>query len=79
MAEIQSRPYNPGACCEACVFGRGEHFADCQAKLPPDPARCDHQFPSHGWGPTGPCLKCGEPFESPHELHRFEDDGGAVS
>lgn len=31
MAEIQSRPFKPDAemCCEACVFGRGEHAEFC--------------------------------------------------
>jgi hypothetical protein len=29
MSDIQSRPYKVGACCEACIFGRGEHAAWC--------------------------------------------------
>lgn len=39
-ADLMSRPYrpNPNLCCEACVFGRGEHAegAGCRAarKLP---------------------------------------------
>jgi hypothetical protein len=32
MAEITSRPYQPDpeTCCEACVFGRGEHAEWCR-------------------------------------------------
>jgi hypothetical protein len=29
VADIVSRPYQPDACCEACVFGRGEHAEWC--------------------------------------------------
>jgi hypothetical protein len=31
MSEIISRPYHPAQCCEACVFGRGEHADWCRA------------------------------------------------
>lgn len=32
MSDLVSRPYKPDAarCCEACVFGRGEHAAWCE-------------------------------------------------
>ena len=40
MDKIVSRQYkpNPAKCCEACVFGRGEHAAWCtvQVDLPWD-------------------------------------------
>jgi|HubBroStandDraft_6_1064221.scaffolds.fasta_scaffold540979_2 hypothetical protein len=29
MPEIVSRPYSTAACCEKCVFGRGEHAEWC--------------------------------------------------
>jgi hypothetical protein len=29
MIEIQSRPYKPEACCEACVFGGRKHAEWC--------------------------------------------------
>lgn len=29
MSDLQSRPYRPEKCCEACVFGRGEHAEWC--------------------------------------------------
>jgi len=31
MSEVTSRPYKPDAemCCEACVFGRGQHSPAC--------------------------------------------------
>jgi hypothetical protein len=33
MSGITSRPFRPDGeqCCEACVFGRGEHAASCEA------------------------------------------------
>jgi hypothetical protein len=36
MAELVSRPYNPDPeyCCEACVFGRGEHAEWCEKRVP---------------------------------------------
>lgn len=30
MSGISSRPYHPTACCEACVFGHGEHAEWCE-------------------------------------------------
>lgn len=27
---IKSRPFHPSACCEKCVFGRGEHAEWCE-------------------------------------------------
>ena len=38
MADITSRPYQPdsGKCCEACVFGRGEHAAWCALRTRDD-------------------------------------------
>lgn len=31
MTDLNSRPYNPdpAKCCEACIFGRGEHADFC--------------------------------------------------
>ena len=31
---LVSRPYRPAACCEACVFGRGEHAEWCPTGRP---------------------------------------------
>ena len=33
MSEITSRPYRPEQCCEACVFGRGEHAEWCEKSV----------------------------------------------
>lgn len=35
MADLMSRPYkpDPAACCEACVFGRGEHAEWCRERI----------------------------------------------
>jgi len=36
---LQSRPYQPdpeNGCCEACVFGSGEHAEYCEASLTPE-------------------------------------------
>ena len=35
MADLMSRPYqpNPDYCCEACVFGRGEHAEWCPVPI----------------------------------------------
>ena len=46
MAELVSRPYNPDPeyCCEACVFGRGEHAEWCEKRVPGCnrcPRKCD--------------------------------------
>jgi hypothetical protein len=34
MADLVSRPYapDPERCCQACVFGRGEHAEWCAAR-----------------------------------------------
>jgi hypothetical protein len=37
MADIVSRPYKPGACCESCVFGRGEHAEWCAKSTKKEP------------------------------------------
>lgn len=31
MTDLNSRPYkpDPAKCCEACIFGRGEHSGFC--------------------------------------------------
>ena len=36
MSGLVSRPYrlDPGKCCEACAFGRGEHETWCDAQYP---------------------------------------------
>lgn len=45
MADLQSRPYQPdeSQCCEACVFGRGEHAEWCFLPLAGGiPSDCDY-------------------------------------
>jgi hypothetical protein len=45
MSEITSRVYQPNAamCCEACVFGRGEHAEWCTAP-------CNHRWKTQRLG-----------------------------
>lgn len=44
---IRSRPYSTAACCERCVFGRGEHAEFCRyaVVMVPRGEMMTHKFP----------------------------------
>lgn len=72
MTDLVSRVYkpDPSMCCEACVFGRGEHSEFCAVTglqpLGPIPADCDFcapgecgEFEAIGYvGGRSICAKC---------------------
>ncbi len=61
MSDITSRPYHPTACCEACVFNRGDHAPWCDNGRIPKHAR---EYAAHQT--TSSTISCNAPWPALH-------------
>ena len=64
----QAKP-DPAMCCEACVFGRGEHAAWCSRRG----SRAELAFHLAQYA-KGVCFPA-TVLDIDHDLHRMDDDG----